>query len=203
MTTAAYRETPVKVRIMSDPLALARIRAQRSIPAPARETDLTALRIAAQRAGRQLLDVPEHGGGRRFLLGWPDDIDAPAATGAREDGARQVTPSVLLVLAACLGCCWPSGQDGPYPGLSVPETEILEALDRFTQGPGTPRPVAGGTRAARSRALRLLRATGFLEPGGDDGRVRLGPEIAAWSDRDIQRLRDRFEDLPGVQGGVS
>jgi len=188
---------------MNDPLALARIRAKRSIPAPARETDLAALRIAARRAGRQLLDVPGHGGGRRFLLGWPDGIDASAAASVREDGVRQVTPSVLLVLAACLGCCWPSGQDRPYPGLPVPETEILEALDRFTQGPGALRPVAGGTRAARSRALRLLRATGFLEPGGDDGLVRLGPEIAAWGDRDIQRLRDRFEDFPGVQGGVS
>ena len=94
---------------MSDPLALARIRAQRTIPAPARETDLAALRIAAHRAGRQLLDVPEHGRGRRFLLGWPDGIDVPAAASAREDGVRQVTPSVLLVLAACLGCCWPSG----------------------------------------------------------------------------------------------
>ena len=122
---------------------------------------------------------------------------------APEDGVRQVTPSVLLVLAACLGCCWPPGQDRPYPGVPAPETEVLEALDRFTQGPGTARPVAGGTRAARSRALRLLRASGFLEPAGSDGLVRLGPEIAAWGDRDIQRLRDRFEDFPGVQGGVS
>jgi hypothetical protein len=125
---------------MSDPLELARIRAQRTIPSPARETDLTALRIAAHRAGRQLLDVPEHGGGRRFLLGWPDGIDAPAAGSTKEDGVRQVTPSVLLVLAACLGCCWPPGQDRPYPGVPVPEKEVLEALDRFTQGPGTPRP---------------------------------------------------------------
>jgi hypothetical protein len=188
---------------MSDPLELARIRARRTIPAPARETDLTALRIAAHRAGRQLLDVPEHGSGRRFLLGWPDGIDAPAAASAREDGVREVAPSVLLVLAACLGCCWPSGQDRPYPGVSVPETDILRALDRFTQGPGTPRPVAGGTRVARSRALRLLRASGFLESGGSDGLVRLGPEIAAWGDRDIQRLRDRLQDLPGIQGGAS
>ena len=63
--------------------------------------------------------------------------------------------------------------------------------------------MAGGTRAARSRALRLLRASGFLEPDGNDGLVRLGPEIAAWGDRDIQRLRDRFEDLPGAQGDAS
>ena len=188
---------------MSDPLELARIRAQRTIPAPARETDLAALRIAAHRAGRQLLDVPEHGRGRRFLLGWPDGIDVPAAASAREDGVRQVTPSVLLVLAACLGCCWQPGLDRPYPGVAVPETEVLVALDRFTQGPGTLRPVAGGTRAARSRALRLLRASGFLEPAGSDGLVRLGPEIAAWGDRDVQRLRDRFEDFPGVQVGAS
>jgi hypothetical protein len=184
---------------MSDPLMLARMRAQRTIPAPGRESELTALRIAVQGAGRRLLDVPEHDGGRRFLLGWPDGIDAPVAASAKEDGIRQASPSVLLVLAACLGCCWPPSADHPYPGVPVPETDVLTALDRFTQGSQTSRSAVGGTRAARARALRLLRASGFLESGGDDGLVRLGPEIATWDAQSVQRLRDRFEDLPAAQ----
>ena len=51
------------------------------------------------------------------------------------------------------------------------------------------------TSAYRS-ALRVLRACGYLAVAAGDGMVRLGPVVAAWSERDVDELRRGYDLLP-------
>ena len=188
---------------MSDPLALARIRARRLFPRkPPGRPILTALQIAAHRAGRQLLDVPEHDGGRGFLLGWPDGIDAPPPPArGRTASARSHRPCLWSSPPASAVAGHPDktarirGSQPPRRRFSRLLIASPRALEPPARGRGNPRRPIQGIATASGKRLPRGR--------GSDGLVRLGPEIAAWGDRDIQRLRDRFEDFPGVQVGAS
>jgi hypothetical protein len=182
---------------VADPLSLARMRARRTMPVPTDESGLTALMAASDAAGRRLLDLQDCGDGRVLMLGWASDVQPASALSVDEENARQAPPSVLLTLAACIGCCWPSPDQPLFPSHPVPEKQVLEALGRFTR-PEFLGLSGNGSLSAWKGALRFLRACGLLGPDTDDSLIRLGPEVAAWGDAEIRQLRDRFDDLPGT-----
>ena len=183
---------------MRDPLLLARMRATRITPVPLDASALSALRVAADLAGRQVIDVLDRSGGRVLMLGWPTECDPASIFGPDIGSARPAPPSVLLTLAACIRCCWQSTDEPLYPGCAVAEERVLDALERFTRSGSEPGALRQAARPAWKSALRYLRACGFLAPDQRDLQVRLGPEIAVWNDADLRQLRDRYEDLPGA-----
>ena len=158
-----------------DPLSLARIRANRTVPVPSDGGTLAALRAAAAFAGRQLVDVQDQEGNRVLMLGWPDDFDHGAVLGQESWTARQVPPGAQLFLAACIRCCWRSPDESLYPGDPAPEEHVMAALERFSQASSSTEAPRQGAHSAGKRALRLLRACGFLAPDTGDAQIRLGP----------------------------
>jgi hypothetical protein len=174
-----------------DPLALARLRACRTVPMPLDANSLALLEEAATAAGRRLLDVALPGGGRCLMLGWPTEVDPVTAVGLAGEEASGPRPAAFLVLAAAIGCCWPSGDEPLLPGVPSTQAEILMALARFTQ-----KDSIQGSGPSWKRAITFLRACGFLAVGLDPASVRLGPEIIRWDDADVRHLRDRHDDLP-------
>lgn len=185
---------------MPDPLSLARIRTRRTTPVPPDGSVLSALHAAADVAGRRLVDVQGQGDRRVLMLGWPADVDPASGLSGNEENTRHAPPSVLLTLAACIGCCWPSPEVPLFPGDPVPEERVLAALARFTRADRPSELLGHGSRPAWKRALRFLRACGFLAPENGDSVIQLGPEVAAWGDVEIRQLRDRYGDLPGATG---
>ena len=185
---------------MPDPLSLARMRALRLVAVPWAEAELALLQEAAEAAGRRLINVTGEHGARALMLGWPADIDPVAVLGAGGEDLPGATPTTCLVLAACIGCCWP-GPDAPLlPGIPVPENHVLDALASFTR-PGRPAGESLRTRQTHWKsAIRRLRACGFLVPGDDEALIRLGPALAGWGDAEVRHLRDRYADLPRLAG---
>jgi hypothetical protein len=183
---------------MTDPLSLARMRVNRTVPMPLDGGTLAGLRAAANSAGRQLVDVQDQDGGRFLMLGWPDDFDQGAVFAQESWTARQAPPGALMVLAGCIRCCWPSPDRSLYPGEPVPEERVMAALERFSRASPSPGTQQQRSRSAWRRALRLLRACGFLALDEGDLQIRLGPEIATWGEADIRYLRDRYDDLPSA-----
>src|SRR5688572_8344961 len=98
-------------------VALARMRAARTLPRPAEPGSMRALRAAATRAGRTLVEVRD-GEGAALALGWLEGSEPPTdpASGVVR---RQLSPLTLLVFAACLRACWPNRDADPYPGVSA------------------------------------------------------------------------------------
>jgi hypothetical protein len=185
---------------MTSPLALARIRASRIIPVPQDRVALGSLQDAASSAGRQLVDVQGCDGSRSLTLGWPDDFDQGAILGQDTWTGRQAPPGALLVLAACIRCCWGSADESLYPGKPAAEERVMEALERFTRGSSSLGMQGQRLRSGWKSGLRFLRACGFLASDEGDFQIRLGPEIATWSQADMRQLRDRYDDLPGAGG---
>ncbi|MGH3245040.1 MAG: hypothetical protein ACRDOI_02315 [Trebonia sp.] len=179
---------------MPDPLALARLRACRTVPVPLDASSLTLLEEAATAAGRHLLDVVLPDGGRCLMLGWPTEVDPVTALGLAAEEVPSPRPAVLLVLAAVIGCCWPSGDKPLLPGLPATQAEILAALARFTR-----KDSAQGSGPSWKRAITFLRACGFIAVDSDTVSVRLGPEVIRWDDADVRHLRDRHDDLPAPE----
>ena len=164
----------------NDRLRLAALRASHTAPLPHDRDELGALRAAAGRAGRRLVDVRAPGREPELIMGWildnaltPDDPGGPAKP---PEGS-------VLALAACVCACWPDPDQPLYPGGSTTVAEITAAL--------APLGVKNVTRA-----LNHLRAHGFLVQDTADGAVRLGPEIALWRDTDIGALRREYHQLP-------
>jgi len=109
-------------------------------------------------------------------------------------------PTTCLVLAACIGCCWPDPGAPLLQDVQVPENQILDALASFTR-PG--RPVGESLRTRQTHwksAIRRLRACGFLVSGEGDSLIRLGPALAGWGDAEMRHLRDRYAGLPRLAG---
>jgi hypothetical protein len=177
-----------------DPVALARLRACRSVPVPLDASGLTLLEEAAIAAGRHLLDVALPDGGRCLMLGWPTEVDPVTALGLAAEEVPGPRPAALLVLAAAIGCCWPSGDEPLLPGLPATQAEILAALARFTR-----KDSIQGSGPSWKRAITFLRACGFLTVGSDPASVWLGPEVIRWDDADVRHLRDRHDDLPAPE----
>ena len=185
---------------MSDPLSLARMRALRLIVVPWAEAQLALLQETAAAAGRCLINVEGDHGVRALMLGWPADVDPMAVLGADGEDLPGATPTTCLVLAACIGCCWPDPGAPLLQDVQVPENQILDALASFTR-PG--RPVGESLRTRQTHwksAIRRLRACGFLVSGEGDSLIRLGPALAGWGDAEMRHLRDRYAGLPRLAG---
>lgn len=171
---------------MTEAFMLAQLRIWRTIQAPEDETELAALHAAAARAGRRLVELRGAGPHTELTTGWleqshltPDDTGGP---GGASEGA-------IVVLAACLSCCWPDPDAPVFPG--VPTT--LEEL-RHTVAPLRIQNL--------TLALNRLRRWGYLAPDSGDGTVRLGPMVATWQNADLDGLRRRHVELPAVRGGA-
>ena len=189
---------------MPDPLSLARMRALRLVKIPWDEEELAQLQETAVVAGRRLIDVEGDYGGHALMLGWPVGIDPMAVLGTDGRDGEDLpgaTPTTCLVLAGCIGCCWPAPETPLLPGITVPESHVLDALASFTR-PGRPAGESFRTRQAHWKsAIRRLRACGFLMPGEGGSQIRLGPALAGWVDADVRHLRDRYADLPRLAEG--
>jgi hypothetical protein len=182
-----------------DSLSLARMRALRLVAVPWVEEELALLQETAADAGRRLIDVAGDHGARTLMLGWSADVDPMAVLGADGEDLPGATPTTCLVLAACIGCCWPA-PDAPLPGIPIPENQVLDALASFTRSGRTVGESFGTRQAHWKSAIRRLRACGFLVPEEGDSLIRLGPAFAGWGDAEVRHLRDRYADLPRLAG---
>jgi hypothetical protein len=181
-------------------VALARLRAARVQVRPQEPAALRRLTAAAGRAGRTLVQVPTtttRGAG--LLLGW---LDGSEPVDQEDSGVqrRQPSPTVLLTFAACLRACWPDPGEEPYPGRVATERQVLAALAALTSpGAAPPGEDGGGAERHYKSALRLLRATGLLDPAA--AQVRLGPVVALWPASDVAVLRRFHDRLPACPPG--
>jgi hypothetical protein len=183
-----------------DPLSLARMRALRLVAVPWVGEELAQLQETAAVAGRHLIDVEGDHGAHALMLGWPVGVDPMAVLGTDGEDLPGATPTTCLVLAACIGCCWPDPETPLLPGIPVPESQILDALASFTR-PGRSAGESFRTHQAHWKsAIRRLRACGFLMPGEGGSVIQLGPALAGWGDADVRHLRDRYADLPRLAG---
>jgi hypothetical protein len=186
---------------MSDAYALARLRVVGFLSPPGTAADWGALRAAANRAGRRLVDVVVAEGGPGIALGWQDGDEPAVLDEPLSEIYRQPTATIQLVLAACLRCCWPDPDQPLYPGEATTETGVLQALDSLS--PRTPSAgyegASSGVHRHRKSALRVLRACGFLTPDSGDGAVKLGPAIAQWTPTDVAELRRGHHLLPSLE----
>lgn len=185
---------------MPDPLTLARMRALRLIPMPWDAGELALIQESAATAGRRLLEVAVDSGARALMLGWPADTDPLAVLGTSGADQPGATPTTCLVLAACIGSCWPGPDEPLLPGIPVPEDQVLDALAAFTR-PG--RSVAESYRTRQTHwkpAIKRLRACGILASEERNRLIRLGPALAGWGDAEVRHLRDRYDDLPRRAG---
>lgn len=173
-------------------VALAALRASGARARPHTDPGMAALRAAADRAGRGLVDLADG----RLALGWMEDSE-PVAGGDTGVTRTKPKPSMALTFLAALRACWPDKDTHPYPGQTATEEQVLAALatlgplrDPTGDGTGT------GTERHQKGAFVVLRAAGFLDPDTDPGMVRLGPRAAVWSDREVQVLRHNYGRMP-------
>lgn len=175
-----------------DAVTLARLRATRVAPRPSDLTSLRTLKAAAGRAGRILVDV-RITTGPGLLLGWLEGSEAPDGF-ERGVVRREPSQGVLLTFAACLRACWPDPDMEPYPGRTVPDGHVLGALAAVASPATGPGEDHSGSERHHKGAIRLLRATGLLDP--DTSCIRLGPLVALWTPSDVTVLRAFHARLP-------
>ncbi len=172
---------------------LARARAERVV---ADEADVGVLHRAVPDVGLRAVAVVGPAGSGAVLVRWGSDVEPVSGVLTDPDTHRVATPSQLLVLGAALRLCWSEPSRVPYPGDAVAEAEVIAAC----AAPGSESLLAesgqGGQTAAYRRALRELRAFGYLAVDRGDGLVRLGPMVAAWGERDVDELRRGYGCLP-------
>ncbi|WP_326731897.1 hypothetical protein [Streptomyces phaeochromogenes] len=176
--------------------ALARARALRVVPVPTAEEGLSRLQGAVDDVERRLVEVAPVGGPGGLLIAWAHDVDPSGSSTGDGQTHREATPSLLLTLGACLRACWPDPDQPPYPGIAAVEKAVLAALVLPDEGPVRQGIAQHAPFNPFRRALRMLRACAWLEPDLHDGRVRLGPMVAAWTERDIDELRRSYPLLP-------
>jgi hypothetical protein len=171
---------------MDDLLRLAALRARRTSPVPREVDELRRLHMAADRAGRRLVEVRSQDDRPELIMGWLQDN---ALTPDDPGGPTKPSVGETLVLAACLRACWPDPDEPLYPGGMTSVAEIGAALEPLgVKGTGV------------TRALNSLRARGFLAADTADDTIRLGPEIALWREADIATLRGEHHQLPAARG---
>lgn len=177
----------------SGALALAHLRASRTMPRPDDGQQLRALATAATRAGRTLVHIRTANGKPGLALGWQEGFE-PTVDPDRQVVHRHLSPLAILTFAACLRACWANRNADPYPGVAAPEETVLAAL--ATLGTLKDHGLGDEEMAERRRkgALRELRAVGLLEADRDE--VRLGPALATWAPADVAALRRAWDRLP-------
>lgn len=163
-------------------LELARLRAEgagRIDPA-----DIPRLSAGAIRAGRSLVTT-RLGTDHVALLGW-----APGAEPFEEDPRSGPSPLLVHTFAACLGSCWRHRDAHPWPGLPALEADVISALAEARGEQELPKTVVGKVRSG----IALLRSAMWLDPTVET--IRLGPRVAAWSEAQVDVLREAFDRLP-------
>lgn len=173
---------------------LARLRAVGTVDGPAPSF----ARSAAAKVGRAIVDTGRLGQSSHSL-GWATGFE-PAA--GDDTGVVRHRPSawLLLTFAACLRACWVDIDEHPFPGRDAGEDEILDAL--ATLGSLSGPSLDGGLAVERHQkgALRKLRDAGLLDP--DEMAVRLGPQVAVWSDGQVETLRTVRDRMPAAPGAA-
>ncbi len=158
-------------------LMLARLRAG----GPRAVVDAATVLEAAELAARRVVPVGTDGSRTVVTLAWADDADLSPETWPI--ARRELSPTVLLTLATCLGCCWPDAATEPYPGHPTSATTVLRVLtsrntdERWAKG-----------------ALHDLEELGCITRDGDE--IRLGPAIAALARTEVSMLRREHAALP-------
>ncbi|MDI5973509.1 hypothetical protein POF50_029915 [Streptomyces sp. SL13] len=180
-----------------DAYLLARARALRVVPLTAAGSadGLPVLRRAADDVQRRLVEV-KAADRPGVMVRWAPDVEPVSGVVGDPLTHREAAPSQLLTLGAAVRLCWPDPEQPLYPGGAVAEEDVLAAC--APPGDGLLREgiaLIAQTSAYRS-ALRVLRACGYLAADARDGMVRLGPMVAAWSERDVDELRRGYDLLP-------
>lgn len=167
---------------------LAALRASGSIRPPVAPSVVAELHAAAARAGRRIIDAGRPGN-PLLTLGWLEGSEPVAGpdTGVERNAA---TPVLLLTFAACLRCCWTDPHSHPWPGGQASEEQVLAAMAAVGQLSRT----GEGSAPHQKGAIRRLRAAGLLDARIDA--IRLGPQVAAWTDTQLDRLRAVYDRLP-------
>jgi hypothetical protein len=148
------------------------------------------LQAGAVRAGRSLV-LSRLGADHVALLGW-----APGSEPLDDDPRSSPSPLLSHTFAACLGSCWRYRDAHPWPGSFALETDVIAALAE-ARGEELSPTVLGKVR----NAMVLLRASMWLDPTVRT--VRLGPRVAAWSEEQVDVLREAFDRLPHLRGDSS
>ncbi|WNO76944.1 hypothetical protein [Streptomyces sp. AM8-1-1] len=177
-----------------DAYLLAWARAVRVVPLGAADA-LSVLRRAADDVQRRLVEV-EVADRQGVMVRWAPDVEPVSGVVGDPLTHREATQSQLLTLGAAVRLCWLDPEQPLYPGGAVTEEDMLAAC--APPGDGLPREGMAliAQRSAYRRALRVLRACGYLAADVGDGMVRLGPMAAAWSERDVDELRRGYDLLP-------
>jgi hypothetical protein len=173
---------------------LAVMRARRVVPGPQDPSHARALRSAARRTGRSVVEV--RGGG--VLLGWDADAEGVWAAEGMDAvrSTRPAQPRLLRALAACLRCCWVDPDTPIYPADSARIEDVLAAVLTLA-GPTEANESGLTARRQHARgALTTLHAAGLIVLDEHEGSVSLGPVIATWSERDVSVLREAWPRLP-------
>lgn len=168
---------------MSARTAAAALRAQHTLPAA--DVDMAALTALLGQAGRRLITITREGQ-RQVTAGWIDEtrpvIDQEMIVGP------VATRSLAIPFAAALGLCWPDPAVPPYPGEETTLDEVVDAAER-----------AGMSHAwAKGSLTNLLAGAGLVDI--NDGTLRLGPAVAAFTPAHIsafRRIHDRLPSAPG------
>ncbi|MGW0853699.1 hypothetical protein [Streptomyces sp. NPDC002690] len=184
-----------------DAYLLARARALRVVPVPDEADVLQRLGRAAEAVERRLVALAAGDGAEGFLVVWGQDVELAGAGQERSGTHREASPSVLLMLGACLRACWTDVEQAPYPGTAAAEEDVIAAVvppDAVTVRAGI---AHYAPTAPYRKALRMLRACGYLAADAGDGMVRLGPVVAAWPERDVDELRRGYPVLPHIGEG--
>jgi hypothetical protein len=182
---------------VDDRYLLARLRVGGIARRPHDASELTRIRTAAQQAERVLVEVYGPDEAPAMLLAWPNDDD-PVGQGDHAPFFRTLSPTDLIVLAVCIRWCWPDPQGALYPGVSVPEAEVLDALQDFS--PSSHMANVRSLQVIRGQhkaSLRRLAACRYLERSGASGLIALGPMLAIWSQEDVSALRAEHHRIPG------
>lgn len=171
---------------MTDAFMLAEMRIRRTVGVPEEETEGGALRAAAARAGRRVMEVHGPAGERELTLAWVQENPlTPNDPGGPPGGAERD----IITFAACLSHCWPDSDEPLFPGVVTTLDDVRDTLKLL----GVQQVV---------HAVNRLRAWGYLAPDLGDGTIRLGPAVATWPDTDVARLRREHAALPR-SGGAS
>lgn len=172
---------------MTEAFRLAQMRVWRTITPPEDDADLTDLRVAAARAGRRLVELRGGDSGVELTLGWREEVPLTPDDAGGPSGAGEGT---VVVLAACLSCCWPDPDAPIFPGMPTTFEELRQTL--------APLGIQNVTHA-----VNRLRRWGYLVTDLVDGAIRLGPAVATWTQADVDSLRREHSRLPAVRGRTS
>lgn len=159
---------------------LAAMRALRTVPGPQDPSHARALRSAARRTGRTIVEVSRG----QMLLGWDADTEGIwAGEGmASVRSARPAQPRLLRALAACLRCCWVDPDSPIYPAVPASIDEVLAAVASLS---GTAEPNDSGL--AGRRHARSADDLGCCRP--DRARRARRNGVSGAGDRHLVRTR--------------